>query len=65
MAGATPDGFYWVAADNTQVPFALDDLRGLYAAMLVQGNAAFNKLQSLKAAVRSATKAADVQSVSW
>jgi hypothetical protein len=65
LAGATPTGFYWVAEDNTQVPFTLDDLKGLYGVMLTQGNAAFNKLQALKASVRSATSASAVAAVAW
>ncbi|CAN0620569.1 DUF4376 domain-containing protein [Burkholderia multivorans] len=65
LAGETPAGFYWVAADNTQVPFTLVDLKGLYAVMLAQGNAAFNKLQSLKSEVRAATTVAAVQAVVW
>jgi hypothetical protein len=65
FAGATPAGFYWVALDNTQVPFALDDLKGLYGVMLAQGNVAFNQLQVLKAETRSAATIADVHAVSW
>jgi hypothetical protein len=65
FAGTTPDGFYWVALDNTQVPFTLDDLKGLYGVMLAQGNVAFNKLQLLKAAVRAAGTVADVEAVAW
>lgn len=37
MAGATPPGFYWVAADNTQEPFTLEDLQGLYSVLLTRG----------------------------
>ncbi|KVS50711.1 hypothetical protein WK39_28025 [Burkholderia cepacia] len=65
MAGAVPDGFYWVAADNTQVPFTLADLKGLYAAMLAQGWTAFQRLQDRKAALAAAATAADVQAVGW
>ncbi|MFL9893737.1 DUF4376 domain-containing protein [Paraburkholderia sp. RL17-381-BIF-C] len=65
LAGATPQGFYWVADDNTQVPFALADLKGLYAVMLQQGNTAFQTLQTLKAQVRSAATIAAVQSITW
>jgi hypothetical protein len=65
LAGATPQGFYWVASDNTQVPFTLADLKGLYGVMLQQGNIAFQTLQTLKAQVRSATTIAAVQSVAW
>jgi hypothetical protein len=65
LAGTTPEGFYWVASDNAQVSFTLADLKGLYAAMLAQGNAAFTKLQNLKAAVRAATTVAGVQGIDW
>ncbi|MBN3848611.1 DUF4376 domain-containing protein [Paraburkholderia sp. Ac-20342] len=65
LAGATPSGFYWVSSDNTQVPFALADLKGLYAVMLAQGNVAFQKLQALKVSVRAATTVAAAQAVSW
>lgn len=65
LQGATPDGFYWVASDNSKVPFVLDDLKGLYGVMLSQGNAAFQKLQDLKASVRSAKTVSAVQEVVW
>ena len=65
LAGATPAGFYWVAADNTQVPFALADLHGLYLAMLAQGATAFQHLQTQKAAVNAATTAAAALAVTW
>ena len=48
-AGALPADFYWVATDNTQVPFVLADLQELAAALGAQGWAAFQKLQTLKA----------------
>ena len=63
LAGATPAGFYWVAADNTQVPFTLADLKGLYAVMLAQGQSAFVQAQNLKAQIRAATTAAAVAAV--
>ncbi|WP_174995879.1 DUF4376 domain-containing protein [Pandoraea horticolens] len=65
LAGATPKGFYWLSADNRQVPFELPDLKGLYASMLAQGNIAFSKLQTLKAEVRAATTVAAVQAITW
>lgn len=64
-AGATPPGFFWVAADNTQVPFILSDLKGLAGAMLAQGFTAFRHLQTQKAAIRAATTVAAVQGVIW
>ena len=70
FAGATPAGFYWVAADNTQVPMTLADLHGLYLAMLAQGQTAFNHLQVQKAAVNAVTAStpnptATIQAINW
>ncbi|WP_186140015.1 DUF4376 domain-containing protein [Burkholderia gladioli] len=65
LANAVPDDFYWVAADNTRVPFTLVDLQGLYQAMLAQGWAAFQKRQELKANVAAATTVAAVQAIVW
>lgn len=64
-AGATPAGYYWVSSDNSPVPFTLADLQGLAAAMGVQGWAAFQHLQTQKAAVNAATTVAQVQVVAW
>ncbi|TDV39515.1 uncharacterized protein DUF4376 [Paraburkholderia caballeronis] len=65
FAGAVPAGFYWKSEDNTEVPFALADLKGLYAAMLAQGWAAFQQLQTLKSQVNAATSVSAVQTVVW
>jgi hypothetical protein len=65
LAGAVPSGFYWVSADNTQVPFTLADLSGLYAATLAQGWSAFQKKQTLKAQIAAATTVATVQGITW
>ena len=54
-APATPAGFYWVASDNTQVPFTFADLQGLAAAIFAQGAAAFQTLQTKKANAKAAT----------
>ena len=51
ISGATPAGYYWAAADNTQVPFTLADLQGLTQAMGAQGWAEFQHLQTQKTAV--------------
>jgi len=64
-AQATPAGFYWVAADNTQVPFTFADLQGLAAVMLDCGWIAFQHLQTLKAEVAAATTVAAVQAIGW
>lgn len=64
-AGAVPDGFYWVAADNTQVPFTLADLKALGTAVGAQVWAAFQHLQTKKAAILDATTVAEVRAVTW
>lgn len=64
-AQATPTGFFWVSADNTEVPFTFADLGGLAAAIFAQGAAEFVRFQIYKKAVRSAATVADVQSVTW
>lgn len=60
-----PAGFYWVASDNTRVPFTLADMKALAAAMGNQGWSAFQRLQDRKAAVLAATTVAQVQAVVW
>ncbi|WP_283149026.1 DUF4376 domain-containing protein [Silvimonas soli] len=65
LAGTVPEGFYWVSEDNTQNPFTLADLKGLYAVMLAQGWAAFQKRQTLKAEILAATTVAAVQAIDW
>lgn len=64
-AGAVPLGFYWKAADNMLVPFTLDDVRGLYAAMLARGLAAFQKRTALKQAIASSSTPAACQAITW
>jgi hypothetical protein len=64
-AGAVPPGFYWVAADNTQVPFTYADVQGLAAALGARGFTAFAHLQTQKAAVHAATTNAAVLAVTW
>lgn len=64
-AQATPTGFYWLSADNTQVPFSYADLQGLAAVMGVQGFAAFERLRARKAAVNAAITIAAAQAAVW
>jgi uncharacterized protein with von Willebrand factor type A (vWA) domain len=60
-----PSGFYWVAADNTQVPFTYADMQGLAQALGTQDVAAFQHWQTQKAAVKAATTVADILSYDW
>ena len=64
-AGATPPGFYWVASDNTQVPFTYADMQGLAQAIGVNALTAFGNLQAKKAAVLAASTSAAVVDITW
>ena len=64
-AAAVPAGFYWVSADNTQVPFTYADMQGLAQTIGAQGAAEFQHLQNLKAEVLAATTVSAVQAITW
>ena len=64
-AQAAPADFYWVANDNSQIPFTFPDILGLAAALAAQGWVAFQKLQILKSAIRAATTPESVNAISW
>ena len=64
-AAATPTGFYWIATDNTQVPFTFADLQQLAAVMGVPGWTAFQNLQTKKASVMAATTVSAVQLITF
>lgn len=65
VAGSVPEGFFWLDANNVQVPMSYAQLQGLAGAILVRAQAAFIKLQQLKATVRSAASVDEVHSVVW
>jgi hypothetical protein len=58
-----PVGFYWVAADNTQVPFVYADMLGLTTVLGNQGWSAFQNLQIKKNAIKEALTIAAVQAI--
>jgi hypothetical protein len=62
---ATPSGFYWRAANNTNTPFTYADLLGLAQAMAEPAAAAWAKMQSLKAQVAAATTVTAVSDIVW
>lgn len=64
-AGAVPAGFFWLDANNVQVPMTYAQLQGMAGAMLTQGQMAFVKKTSLKAQIRAATTTAAVALVTW
>ncbi len=63
--GTLPTDFFWVDAFNNQVPMTYADLQGLANEILLRGQAAFAKLQTLKAQVNSAATVADVNAIIW
>lgn len=64
-AQAVPEGFYWVAADNTRVVFTYADLQAFAAALFAHGHGAFMTLQDLKASVRAAATVDAVKLIGW
>jgi hypothetical protein len=62
---ALPDGFCWIAADNTPVPFTYADMQKLGVLMCNQGISAFSHLQEKKSEIKMAKKVADVISIAW
>jgi hypothetical protein len=63
--GATPQGFFWVASDNTRVLFTYADIQGLANAMISQGWAQFQRYQDRKDALRNAATVADIQAITY
>lgn len=55
-----PIGYYWIAADNTRVPFTLEDLQGLTKTIGDRGWIAFDNLQTKKAGVLTIIDTSDV-----
>jgi hypothetical protein len=65
VAGSVPTGFYWLDSANAKVTMTYAQLQGLAGAMLLQGQLAFDKLQTKKAAVIAATTKTQVEAVVW
>lgn len=64
-AGATPSGFYWLAKDNSQVPFTYADLQAFATALGTRGAGYWQHLQTKKADVRTAQDVIAVEAVTW
>lgn len=62
---SVPAGFFWLDINNAQVPMTFQQLQGLAAAMLSQGQTAFAKKTALKQQVRAATSVAAVRAITW
>ncbi|MCA3773841.1 MAG: DUF4376 domain-containing protein [Cutibacterium sp.] len=65
VAGALPDGFFWLDKDNAQVPMTFAQLQGLAGAIIAQGQAAFYKKTTLKTQIRAANSVSEVQAIIW
>lgn len=65
VLGSVPDGFFWKAADNTQVPFTLKDIQGLLATVTQRNWDAFQKRTELKAQIDATKTSADAMEVAW
>lgn len=60
-----PVGFYWVAQDNTKVPFTYADVQALSLSIGARNFALFSRLQDLKAQVRAALTPEAVALIVW
>jgi len=64
-ATTLPAGFFWTDSFNNPIPMTYVDLQNLLATGAGQFFAAFQHLQTQKAAVNNATTILDVQKVVW
>ena len=60
-----PTGFYWIAKDNTQVPFTYQDLQQLYTAIQTLHWEGLQRLQQFKTAVNDAITLEAAQAIVW
>jgi len=65
IPASLPPTFYWVASDNTQVPFTYADMQALAQLIAAQGITAFAHLQTQKALIAAATTVAAVQAINY
>jgi hypothetical protein len=64
-AETLPVGFYWVAEDNSRVPFTYADIKGLASIITAQGWQAFQKYQDKKAELAGVKTIAKARAVTW
>jgi hypothetical protein len=60
-----PAGFFWVASDDSQVPFTYADMQAIALVIGTRAVVAFQQLQVLKATVGSASTIEEVQAIAW
>lgn len=60
-----PKEFFWVAEDNSHVPFTYEDMELLGNAIALRGISAFANLQDKKSQIRDADNVSSVNSIVW
>jgi len=63
--GTVPKGFYWKDKSNNKVPMTYAELQGLGLAIQDRGMINFNKLDGLKAQVKTATTKTALNKIKW
>ncbi len=63
--GTLPSGFFWLDVLNNKITMTYANLQGLANAILLRGQQAFAKYQSLKAQIKSATDTATLEAIVW
>ncbi len=64
-AGQVPSEFFWQDITNSQIPLTYAQAQGLLLAISERRQLAFNKLQTLKSAIRAAVDVDAVALIAW
>ena len=63
--GTLPTGFYWLDSSNNKITMTYDDLQGLANAILLRNQQLFDKYQTLKQQINSATTVDELEVIKW
>ena len=63
--GTLPTGFYWLDSSNNKITMTYDDLQGLANAILLRNQQLFDKYQTLKQQISSATTVDELEVIKW
>ena len=63
--GTLPTGFFWLDSSNNQVPMTYTDLQGLANEILIRGQNAFGKYQTLKEQIKLANTIDELNNIVW
>ncbi len=64
-SGGVPEGYTWIAKDNSRVAMTLQELVQLGAVMALRVNENYQKARDLKDIVNKAMTLAEIQAVEW